>query len=171
MEPTSTGIKTWQWAVTARVVIILIVLGIWVFGGKSSDQTTTEETPASTNTDGTAQPSATNRIIMADQYPGNVVYLTSVQLANPGWVAIYSNVAGRLGDVIGQAYFSSGINPGKINLSKPMVDGGSYFAVLLSDNGDKKFDLKKDLPINDENGNAIMKPFRALSTMNAEVKG
>lgn len=171
MEPTNaTGIKAWQWIVTAIVVIVLIVLGIWVFGGKSSTPAPADQAPA-TASDSTDQPSATNRIIIADQYPGNVVYISTVQLSKAGWVAIYTNTAGRLGDVIGETYFSSGINPGKVNLTKPMIDGGSYFAVLLSDNGDKKFDLKTDLPITDENGNVVMRPFRALSTMNSEVKG
>jgi hypothetical protein len=166
MEPTSNGIKTWQWVVTAIVIIALIVVGIMVFSKKGT--VTTEpvtETPVPENT------SASNRIVMTDQYPGNVVYASSVQLANPGFVVIQKDANGKPGAVIGSAYAKAGVTPVKVTLTQPMVDGGLYYASLYSDNGDMKFDAKTDTVITGVDSKAIMKPFRASASVNAEIKG
>src|SRR4051812_24435682 len=134
MQPDS-GIKTWQWVVTIIVIIVLIVIGIMVFGNKG--------VPAPTDTTSNTNPTTTqgsNSIVMSDQYPGNVVYLSSVQLQAPGWVAIQKDSSGAPGAIIGTVYVPSGISPAKVTVSQPVVDGGTYYAVLYSDNGDKKFD-------------------------------
>jgi len=167
MQPQS-GIKTWQWVVTVIVIIVLIIIGVWVFGGKSSSSTT--EIPVAV-TDNSNVAGAINRIVMSDQYPGNVVYLNSAQFANPGWVVINADNAGTPGAILGETYFTSGINPGKITLSSPMIDGGTYYAVMYSDNGDQKFDASVDKALTDSNGNIIMKVFHASASVGAQVKG
>ena len=155
------------WVITAVVVIVLIIVGIFVFGGKKS-ATTTEE-PA-TSGDASSTPAAANRVVVSDQFPGNIVYLSSVQLANAGWVVIHKDNAGTPGAIIGSAWFEKGINPGKITLTESTKEGATYYAMIHSDNGDKKFDAAKDLPLKDANGNVIMKMFKATATA-TEVKG
>lgn len=167
MEPNQ-GIKTWQWVVTVIVIIILIILGYYLFKGNNSAPSTTE-TPAPTEPLA-VDANEVNRIVVSDQYPGNIVYISSVQLANGGWVEIHKDNNGTPGAYIGSAYFEKGISPGKINLTEKTVDGGIYYAMLHSDNGDKKFDATKDLPLKDSKGNIIMKLFR-VSTNIAGVKG
>ncbi|MDB5258865.1 MAG: hypothetical protein JWO73_73 [Candidatus Taylorbacteria bacterium] len=162
------GIKPVTWVIVAIIVIILIVLGIYMFGGKSAAPTTTEQPVTETPSDVTA--AAANRIVVSDQFPGNIVYLSSVQLANGGWVVIHKDAAGTPGAVIGYQWFEKGINPGKITLTEKTVEGGSYYAMIHTDDGDKKFDIKKDLPLKDANGNIIMKMFKATATA-TEVKG
>jgi hypothetical protein len=108
---------------------------------------------------------------MSDQYPGNVVQLNSVQLANPGWVVIQANNAGQPGVILGETYFGSGINPGKITLSQAMIDGGTYYATLYSDNGDQKFNVSTDKPLIDANGNIILKVFHASASVSSQIKG
>ncbi|MCX6719117.1 MAG: hypothetical protein NTZ38_01950, partial [Candidatus Taylorbacteria bacterium] len=116
MEPTSmdNGIKTWQWVVTIIVIITLIIIGIFIFGSKKavtpdlSEQTT--ETPVTITNP--------NRVIIQDQFPGNVVYISTVSLAQPGWVVIRKDNAGQPGDIIGSMYFEAGTGPGKITLTK-----------------------------------------------------
>ena len=166
-QNTQNGIRTWQWVVTVIVIIILVVIGIMVFSkkGVETPATTTETASTQTNTN------AINRIIMADQYPGNVVYVSSVQLANPGYVVINKDSAGQPGAIIGYASAPSGINPLKITLTQPMIDGGTYYAVLYSDNSNGKFDVNVDKPLTDSNGNIIMKVFKASASANAEIKG
>lgn len=167
MEP-SQGVRTWQWVVTVIVIIVLIIIGVLVFGGKGS------EVPATTDqtTDTTDQNLVgLNRITMTDQYPGNVVYLNSVQFEKPGYVAVYSDKDGQLGSVLGSTAFGAGINPGKVTLSKPMIDGKVYYAVMHSDDGDGKFDAVKDAPLKDSKGNVIMKTFRATTAASAGLKG
>lgn len=164
MQPES-GVKTWQWVVTVIVIVALIIIGISVFGGKSTQAPTDgEDTTDSTSTE-------VNRVVMSDQYPGNVVYLSSVQLAKAGWVVIHKDNAGQPGDVIGSTYLAAGINPGKVTLTTSTVEGGVYYAMLHNDDGDKVFDAKKDLPLKDSRGNVIMKLFRAAASVGAGIKG
>lgn len=170
MDPqASSGIKTWQWVVTAIVIIVLIVIGIMVFGNKGAQEPAmTDQTPTDT---GTNAPASLNRVVMTDQYPGNVVYISSVQLSQPGWVAIHKDNKGQPGAIIGETYFDKGINPGQVKLSEPLVDGGTYYAMLHSDDGDKKFDANKDRPLTDSNGNVIMKIFHGSAAAGAGTKG
>lgn len=160
------GVKVWQWVVTVIVIIALIVIGILVFGSKKSSTTLPEE-----NTPNTTTTTGTNSIIMSDQFPGNVVYISSVQSTSPVWVTIAEDNDGMPGNIIGKARFEAGINPGKITLTKSTVDGQSYYAIMNSDDGDNTFDATKDVPLKDAKGNVIMKIFRATSTANIQIKG
>ena len=168
MEPASTGVKTWQWVVTVIVIIILVIVGYNIFSGGSSSTMT----PIDDTTQGTAMNNSKDisRIVISDQFPGNIVYVSSVMLAQPGFIVVHKDKNGQPGDVIGYQYFDKGTNPGKITLTMPTAEGGIYYAMLHSDNGDKKFDVTKDLPLKDASGNIIMKLFRASSTV-TEVKG
>ncbi|MEI6057845.1 MAG: hypothetical protein WCQ60_02635 [bacterium] len=167
MQPNESGVKPWQWIVTVIVVIVLIILGFYIFNGKSAAPASTE-TPATTET--TTSNNA-NGIAVSDQFPGNIVYISSVQLAAPGFVAIQTNSNGTPGKVIGSQYFKAGINPGQVNLTQSMLDGSSYYAVLYSDtNGNGKFDATSDVPVKDTSGNIIMKIFHATSNVQ-QVKG
>ena len=163
------GIKSWQWVVTAIIIIVLIIIGILVFSNKSTETPVTPEVtaPATTET-----PGAVNRIIMTDPFPGNVVYVSSVQLANPGFVVIQKDASGKPGAVLGSQYLAAGTNPAQVKLSASMLDGATYYASLYSDtDGDQKFDITKDQPVTDASGAVIVRPFHASSTANAEIKG
>jgi hypothetical protein len=168
MEP-ATGVRTWQWVVTAIVIIVLIIIGIMVFGGKNTAAPTDIDNPNATSTGSASQD--VNRIVMSDQYPGNVVYLSSVQLSKAGWVVIHKDNNGQPGDIIGSQYFEAGINPGRVNLTSVTVEGGRYYAMIHSDDGDKIFNAAKDLPLKDARGNVIMKIFNAAASVGAGLKG
>ena len=167
MQPEANGVRTWQWVVTVIVIIVLILLGYYMFKGNSTTMTddvmSTDDSSLATNKD-------TNRVVVTDQFPGNIVYLSSVQLTKGAFVVIHKDNKGTPGDVIGVQYFEAGINPGKVTLTSATVEGGTYYAMLHSDDGDKKFDAVKDLPLKDSAGNIIMKIFRASSAA-VEVKG
>lgn len=166
--PQESGIKTWQWIVTAIVIIILIVIGVMVFGKKSSDG---EPSGATTPTTAPSAVTGANTIVMSDQYPGNVVYISSVTVANSSWIAIHKDSNGQPGDLIGTAWVDAGTSPVRITTTAPIVDGAAYYAMLHSDDGDKKFDPAKDLPLKDSNGNAIMRMFRGSATADQNTKG
>ncbi len=164
MEPNQ-GVKTWQWIVTVIVIVILVILGYYMFKGKAEAPVKEEE-----NTPAEQVGTEINRVVVADQYPGNVVYVTSAQFANPGFVVIKKDKDGMPGDIIGSAYFDKGINPGKVVLKEETKDGGTYYAVLYSDNGDKKFDEKTDTPLKNSKGSIIMQIFKATTNI-TEIKG
>ncbi len=158
MEPNQ-GIRTWQWVVTVIVIIILIVLGYYLFKGNGSS-VSTDVTPTPT---AEADANEINRLVVSDQYPGNVVFINSAQLANGGWVEIHKDNNGTPGAIIGGVYAEKGIGPVRITLTEKTVEGQLYYAMIHSDDGDKKFDALKDLPMKDSKGNIIMKTFRASS--------
>ncbi len=169
MEPQASGVKTWQWVVTIIVIIAIIVIGILVSGSKKS------ETPVVTEPVVTTEPTtvaALNRIVMVDQYPGNIVYLSSVQVEKSAWVVIHANNAGQPGEIIGSVHFAAGLTAGtKITLTKPTVDGGTYYAVIYTSDGAAKFNAKTDLPLKDAKGNVIMKIFHASAAAEVNLKG
>ena len=168
MQPQESGIKTWQWVVTVIVIIILIVIGFMVFGNKGAQvPPVTDNTSAAPAT----QSNNVNRIVMSDQYPGNVVYLSSVQMQNAGWVAIHKDNNGQPGAIIGYTRFDAGINTGKVTLTQPTVEGGTYYAMLHNDDGDGVFDATKDAPLKDSRGNVIMQIFHASTSVGAGMKG
>ncbi len=168
MEPNNSGIKTWQWVVTVIVIIVIVVIGVMVFKdkGQESNNPNPEETPSALEETG-----AINRLVVTDQNPGNVVYISSAELATSSWVVIQADNAGLPGKVLGSAKFKSGINPGKITLSAPMVAGSTYYAVVYQDNGEKTFDLTKSTPLKDSKGQVVMKVFKASSTASVDFKG
>ncbi len=168
MEPVQGGVKTWQWVVTVIVIIVLILLGYYMFTGKG---TTTVDDTTNTTDSGLIAGKDTNRVVVTDQFPGNIVYLSSVQLTNPGFVVVQKDNAGTPGDILGSQYFDKGINPGKVTLKSSTTEGSLYYAVLYSDtDGNKMFDATKDMPLKDASGNVIMKTFRASSSV-TEIKG
>lgn len=169
MQPENqSGVKTWQWVVTVIVIIVLIVIGVMVVNNKPAQVPATSNTPAD-NTLSTA-PGA-NGIVMSDQYPGNVVYLSSVQMDKAGWVEIHKDNNGQPGAIIGSAWAPAGISPVKVTLTEPLIDGSTYYAMLHSDNGDQKFNAATDLPIKDANGNIVMRVFHASASAGANIKG
>ena len=171
MQP-ETGIKPWQWVVTVVVIILIVLGGIYLFKGNGGSSTSTTETPTSTEPASNTPAAGANGLIVAPQFPGNIVYVSTVQLAQPGLVVIYKDNAGVPGAVIGSKAFPVGINPGQINLTQSMVDGGTYYAALFSDvNGNGKFDPATDTAVNDAAGQAILKSFRASANAASNVKG
>jgi hypothetical protein len=170
MQPDNTsGIKPWQWIVTIIVIIIIVILGYWLFSRNSSS--TTQPVTSTVTTPTTPAATEANSVVVTDQYPGNVVYISSVRLAQPGFVVIQKDNGGTPGAVIGTQYFAAGINPGKITLTSPTVDGGLYYASLYSDSvGSQKFDITKDTLVQDSHGTAIIETFHALANI-PETKG
>ena len=169
-ETTSSGLKPWQWIVTALIIIVIIGLGYWFFS-KSGSSAPAVQTAAPIEVPTAPVATEANSLVVTDQYPGNVVYVSSVRLANPGFVVIQKNDNGAPGAVIGTEYFAGGINPGKITLTSPTVDGGTYYASLYSDTvGNQKFDIKSDSVVNDSHNNPIIETFHALANV-PETKG
>jgi len=161
MQPQN-KVNPWTWIITIVVIIIVIILGFYFFSGSGSAPAPVTSTATTTNQ--LAQTGEANRISVTDQFPGNIVYVSSVQLATPGYVVIKSDKSGTPGAIIGTKAFPAGINPGKVNLTQPMIDGGTYYAELYSDSAATQ-------PVLDSNGNAVMATFHASANANSNLKG
>ncbi len=140
--------------VVGIIIIVLIVIGIYAFRGSNSSNTA-----AVINSNPNGATTSTSKLSVNSQYPGKVVYLTTVTFDQPGWVVIHKSLNGAPGAVIGAAYFEKGTWPGTINLTEATVEGGTYIAMLHGDDGDKMFDEGKDQTLFDATENPIQVMF------------
>lgn len=105
-----------------------------------------------------------NAIAVNDQAAGGKVDIQMVTLAKDGWVVVHGDMDGKPGGILGARRFNAGENQtGVVELLKPTEEGKVYYAMLHSDDGDRAFDYKKDLPVADPQGNAIMMRFVTTS--------
>lgn len=163
----NSGIKPWQWIVTIAVIVIILILGGYMLSVRNNSSEMGEETPIGNEQQNL---SGSNRIVMSDQFPGNIVYIATVELAQDGFVVIHKSNNGQPGAVIGTEFFTRGTQPGSIDLTENTVDGSSYIAELHIDDGDGKFDATKDLAAKDSTGAVVMKIFKATTDL-PEDKG
>lgn len=105
-----------------------------------------------------------NAIAVSDQAPGVKVAVSFVTLSQDGWIVVHEEREGQPGNILGARRFSAGANQsGGVELLRRTEDGKVYFAMLHADDGDRKFDHTKDLPITDPQGNVVLMRFVATS--------
>jgi len=102
-------------------------------------------------------------IVVADQNAGIEVHIKEVTLQKTGWVAIHESQNGSPGTVLGAQLFNAGKQSGTVDLLRGTAPGSVYYAVLHDEDGDRAFNLRKDLPLSDSMGNPIMAEFRTTS--------
>lgn len=150
-----------QWVIIAAAVLVLIVGGAWLAlrGGTNIPvpevQKEATTTPATTTVDSSANvPKGTvtaasdgEAVAAADQTAGNTVTLSSLALTRASWVAVRDDKS-----ILGAAWFPSSATAGTIKLQRATVAGTTYRVVIYVDDGDKKFDYKKDQLITADGG-------------------
>ena len=151
------------------VFFIILLFGaglIWSFVTDDSDTTkgTTVPTASSTREDIALDPRLpyrtplvtnnapwifveTDEVLVKDQEADESVFLTKVALMKGGWVAVREGSLEDAGPILGAARFDAGVWQGDVPLLRSLEAGKTYHAVLYYDDGDKKFDFKKDIPI------------------------
>jgi len=102
-------------------------------------------------------------ILASDQTEGVRVILDKVSLKEGGWAVIHENSEGTPGRILGAQLFDAGeYTNAAVELLRGTLAGGTYYAMLHSDNGDRSFDPKKDWAVTDEEGNPILSEFQVL---------
>jgi hypothetical protein len=156
MEPNRTGISTTQWVIMAIVVVALVVFGVYML---TRGDSMPAGTPSAVNT--TQLPQYKNVVTVTDQFPGNIVYITTVELAKDGFVVVYDGNPAQGGKVIGSSYVKAGVRPGQVNLSTKTLDGKTYYVALYVDsNANGVFDAT-DAPALGASGSPVVQMFRA----------
>lgn len=123
------------------------------------DRSVEEVPPPSSSSSDTSTTS--NSLAVADQSAGKNVVVGKVSVATAGWIVIHEDRAGKPGNILGALRVDPGTHSGlTVELLRDTSAGQVYYAMLHSDNGDKKFDHAVDLPVQ-ENGSPVMTKFMA----------
>lgn len=146
-----------QKCITSFIIGIVVGGGIawlWLSDKPSVEMSDTAETITSENI---------FAIVVADQNAGIEVHIKEVTLEKTGWIAIHESQNGSLGTVLGAQLFDAGKQSGIVDLLRGTAPGNIYYAVLHDEDGDRAFNLRKDLPLTDRMGNLIMAEFRTTN--------
>jgi hypothetical protein len=85
-------------------------------------------------------------ISVADQSAGNSVTVSGLDIKETHWVAVYDQQDGAVGSIIGAARVHPGDVVAEVSLLRATVAGATYYAAILSDDGDNTFNRQTDLP-------------------------
>lgn len=103
-----------------------------------------------------------------DQLAGKRALVSTVALEREGWIVIHEDKEGRPGVVLGATWLPAGSHENvEVNLLRGMEAGRRYYAMLhheVNGDGSHLFDLDKDLPFEDAQGNIIMTSFQTISS-------
>lgn len=157
--------------VTVLIIAVLVVMASlwWKQGGQNGQDNLGAVNQA---VDQGNQPAVPEKVslLVEDQFPGTVVFVSSVELPKGGWVVISREEAGTAGKVVGAGYFAPGLTTGEVNLSTPSKDGERYIAELYRDNGDTNFNSKTDQVYLDERSQPVRVLFMVTRNL-IEKKG
>jgi hypothetical protein len=87
-------------------------------------------------------------LTVKDQQASRQVSATGFSVRGTAWIAIYDDQAGRPGWILGAARVHDGDTSITVDLLRPegTTAGATYYAALLSDDGDDEFNRLTDLP-------------------------
>ena len=161
--------------IIASIIGLLIIIGIAFFifspktnlpflGGNNEEDNLTEDT--------TLLPES-GIVTVSDQAPGETIIIEGVTFSDPSWIAIYDDMGGMPGSILGARYFDAGDYKNEIvTLQIGTVAGNKYYAVIHKDDGQivetefgtHEFDHTKDLAITDLAGKKISYPFTVIAS-------
>ena len=165
------------------VAVVAFVLGVGVGrlgkGGEIStaqkingDTDISSSTPNTFNTaldgrgdnfgNGTGLLSADDYLVIDNQAAGSEIIVKEIKVSKSGWLAIREdNGLGEPGNILGAQLFDPGMTAGKVELLRNTEEGKTYYAVIFSDNGDRAFIPKMDLPVLVADGMPLSVTFKA----------
>ncbi|MFA6273043.1 MAG: hypothetical protein WC673_00925 [Candidatus Paceibacterota bacterium] len=153
------------------IAIIAFALGLgsgWLWTKKNvepvdgtKNDKTTEVTDKTTGQTPTGDLVTGNSILVKDQTAGIEVAVEQVVLTNMAWVVVREDDGvGAPGKILGAQLFEVGVGTGNVELLRGTEAGGTYYAMIYSDNGDRAFDPKLDAPILDGISQPIIATFK-----------
>ena len=150
-------------AIIGAVVVVLVLLAGWLlFARPAGNESASATTNGSTSTAGDLNPSMVSTgeaVTVRDQAAGSSVAVASVTLNQMGWVAVRD----ENGRVLGAARFDAGTwSNVSVPLLRATTANSSYQVLLYVDDGDKQYDLHKDVLIMGTNGGVAGTTFKTL---------
>ncbi len=92
---------------------------------------------------------------VADQPAGSSASIGSMTLFKRSWVAIRD----MQGTILGAGLFPADATSGSVALLRATTAGERYEAIVYVDDGDKVFDLRKDMLVTNPDGSAVSAVF------------
>ncbi len=149
-----------QWVIIGAAVLVLVIGGAWlVMRGNVEEPLAEADTVATSTPVLTTVAADTNipkgsvtatsdgeTVSVTNQAAGKTVTLSAMSLTRASWVAVRDDMS-----ILGAAWFPSSATAGEVKLQRATVSGKSYRVVIYVDDGDKKFDFKKDQLITADN--------------------
>jgi len=92
-----------------------------------------------------------------NQSAGASVTIDSMTLSRKSWIAV-KDTSGR---ILGAGLFAAGTPSGDVSLLRNTLPGQRYEVLIYVDDGDKQFDLHKDMLVTAPDGSPISTAFNA----------
>ena len=83
---------------------------------------------------------------MDDQRAGTLVSVSGLEMKENHWIAVYDQRDGQPGWIMGATRVRAGDSSASIELLRPTKRGETYYAGILSDDGNEVFNRQTDLP-------------------------
>ena len=96
-------------------------------------------------------------VTVPDQPAGTKVAIASMTLTRRSWVAIKD----MNGSILGAGLFPASATSGSVPLLRRTEAGKRYEVLIYVDDGDKRFDLHKDMLVTDTDGSPVSSTFIA----------
>lgn len=102
-------------------------------------------------------------VTVEDQAAGGVVTLAALTMPiKSGWIVVHEvNADGSLANILGASRYGEveGLKPMTVELLRKTEAGKTYKVVVYSENGDRVFDKKEDVPVSVDGGSHIEDAF------------
>ena len=144
-----------NWAIVGAVVVVVLLGGWWLFMSKpaktdtSVDISKTPRGATTTPVGGWDHPTTTpsgESLTVIDQPAGKTVAISSMKLSRESWVVVRDARS-----ILGASRFNADATNGTVKLIRPTEARNGYQALIYVDDGDKKFDFKKDMLVTEVN--------------------
>ncbi|HEY4499033.1 MAG TPA: hypothetical protein VJH94_03145 [Candidatus Paceibacterota bacterium] len=156
---------------TIIIATLSFILGFglsWLISTNKTVAPGSEKTPDTASSEVQADV-LMNTVVVKDQSEGVSVTLERVSFKDSGWAVIHEEDSATPGRILGAQLFDAGTwTQGKVELLRGTIAGKNYYAMLHTDNDDRAFNPKNDLPIPDDEGNPIMIKFTATASNASE---
>jgi len=150
-----------EWNSVIITIIVIVLLGVYFLLSKPAPELTYKPVELS------------GGLIMVEDQDAIDEVTLDAELTEPGWITIHFSMSGAPAEIVGTSrYLEAGVYDDLIvDLDEEMQPGWRYIALLHVDDGDRQFDIQKDLPVS-VNGEVVRPSFVAIpEAATAEVTG
>lgn len=157
--------------VVGAFILILFFVGIMTsrdirhMGAQRESIPEKAEAPHETNNEDAVPKTGTDvaTISMKTQTAAMSVLVDRVALNTSGWIVVHEVEGGHVLNALGAKRLDAGEHAGVlIELLRATEPGRAYAIILYSDNGNKEFEVRGDLPMIDKSGDPLMETFRTF---------